>query len=61
MTTVTAERDKEYFEGKLSANAVAVDDLNQKMNTLSLKLESAEETMKNREHLELFSHPFFLS
>ncbi|KAH7524396.1 hypothetical protein FEM48_Zijuj06G0114800 [Ziziphus jujuba var. spinosa] len=44
-----AEKDKEFFEGKLSASAVAVEGLNQQMNGLSLKLENAEETLRNRE------------
>ncbi|KAK9930531.1 hypothetical protein M0R45_027568 [Rubus argutus] len=44
-----AEKDKESFEGKLSASAVALDGLNQQMNALSIKLESAEETIRNRE------------
>ncbi|XP_015885402.2 synaptonemal complex protein 1 [Ziziphus jujuba] len=44
-----AEKDKEFFEGQLSASAVAVEGLNQQMNGLSLKLENAEETIRNRE------------
>ncbi|KAM6543913.1 hypothetical protein CsatB_008360 [Cannabis sativa] len=44
-----AEKDKELFEGKLSANANVLDDLNQLMNGLSLKLDTAEETIKKRE------------
>ncbi|KAM5575712.1 synaptonemal complex protein 2-like [Rosa sericea] len=44
-----AEKDKESFEGKLSASAVALDDLSQQMNDLSIKLESAEENIRNRE------------
>ena len=46
---LTAEKDKEFFEGKLSANEKALDDLNQQMNGLSLKLESAEETIRKCE------------
>ncbi|PRQ21835.1 hypothetical protein RchiOBHm_Chr7g0243631 [Rosa chinensis] len=44
-----AEKDKESFEGKLSASAVALDGLSQQMNDLSIKLESAEETIRNSE------------
>ncbi|XP_004301313.1 PREDICTED: synaptonemal complex protein 2-like [Fragaria vesca subsp. vesca] len=44
-----AEKDKEAFEGKLSASTVALDGSTQQMNDLSIKLESAEETIRNRE------------
>ncbi|PON61551.1 Synaptonemal complex protein [Parasponia andersonii] len=44
-----AEKDKEFFEGKLSTNVIALDDLNQQMNGLSLKLDSAGETIRNLE------------
>ncbi|XP_034675852.1 synaptonemal complex protein 1-like isoform X1 [Vitis riparia] len=44
-----AEKDKELFEDKLSASSVAFDGLNDQMNGLSLKLESAEESIKNYE------------
>ncbi|KAL6184397.1 hypothetical protein ACLB2K_045798 [Fragaria x ananassa] len=36
-------------DGKLSASAVALDGLSQQMNDLSIKLESAEETIRTRE------------
>ncbi|KAL5559001.1 hypothetical protein UlMin_035212 [Ulmus minor] len=52
-----AEKSKEFFEGKLSANAVSFDGLNQQMNDLSLKLDSAEDTIRNREkELEELKH-----
>ncbi|KAL6179840.1 hypothetical protein ACLB2K_046511 [Fragaria x ananassa] len=44
-----AEKDKDAFEGKFSASAVALDGLSQQMNDLSIKLESAEETIRTRE------------
>ncbi|XP_010091768.2 synaptonemal complex protein 2, partial [Morus notabilis] len=44
-----AEKDKEFFQGKLSASAIALDNLNQQMNGLSLKLDSAGETIRKRE------------
>ncbi|KAM1729294.1 hypothetical protein ACFX12_019704 [Malus domestica] len=44
-----AEKDKESFECKLSASSIALDGLNQQMDGLSLKLESAEELIRNRE------------
>ncbi|KAB5568696.1 hypothetical protein DKX38_002489 [Salix brachista] len=44
-----AEKDKEFFEGKLSASSNGIDNLNQQLNDLSLKLDSAEETIRNRE------------
>nr|XP_011467644.1 PREDICTED: synaptonemal complex protein 2-like isoform X2 [Fragaria vesca subsp. vesca] len=52
-----AEKDKEAFEGKLSASAVALNGLSQQMNDLSIKLESAEETIRTREK-ELEQHRF---
>lgn len=39
-----AEKDKQYFEEKLTANSVGLDSLNKQINSLSLKLEAAEET-----------------
>lgn len=54
MPALTAEKDKEFFEGQLSASAVAVEGLNQQMNGLSLKLENAEETIRNRKFFSLF-------
>ncbi|ONI35114.1 hypothetical protein PRUPE_1G516800 [Prunus persica] len=44
-----AEKDRESFEGKISASTIALDGLNQQMNGLSLKLESAEDIIRNRE------------
>ncbi|CAK7347138.1 unnamed protein product [Dovyalis caffra] len=44
-----AEKDKEFFEGKLSTSSNAIDNLNQQLNTLFLKLGSAEETIRTRE------------
>ncbi|KAJ4839896.1 Synaptonemal complex protein 1 [Turnera subulata] len=44
-----AEKDKEFFDGKLSASSKAIDSLNQQLGGLSLKLGSAEETIKTRE------------
>ncbi|KAK9270469.1 hypothetical protein L1049_026049 [Liquidambar formosana] len=44
-----AEKDKAFFEDKLSASTLAIDDLNHQMDGLSLKLESADETIRNRE------------
>ncbi|KAL3733157.1 hypothetical protein ACJRO7_022648 [Eucalyptus globulus] len=44
-----AEKDKEFFEDKLSASSVAIDGLNQQMAALSMKLESAEETIQRRD------------
>ncbi|XP_022773149.1 synaptonemal complex protein 1-like isoform X2 [Durio zibethinus] len=43
-----AEKDKEFFEGKLSQSSKAIDSLNEHMDGLSLKLSSAEETIRNR-------------
>ena len=54
---LTAEKDKEFFEEKLSTSSIALDDLNQQMHDLSLKLESAEETLGIRE----CSHPKYIS
>ncbi|KAJ9166594.1 hypothetical protein P3X46_021320 [Hevea brasiliensis] len=43
-----AEKDKEFFEGKLSTSSNAIENLNQQMNELSLKLDSAEETIRTQ-------------
>ncbi|CAN1239288.1 Synaptonemal complex protein 1 [Linum grandiflorum] len=40
-----AEKDKEFFEGKLSTSSNAIDILNQQIYDLSLKLTSTEETV----------------
>ncbi|KAG8378313.1 hypothetical protein BUALT_Bualt08G0124400 [Buddleja alternifolia] len=44
-----AEKDKAFFEDKLSATSVALDKLHESMKSMSLKLDSSEETIKNRE------------
>ncbi|CAN0889975.1 Synaptonemal complex protein 1, partial [Linum grandiflorum] len=44
-----AEKDKEFFEGKLSTSSNAIDMLNQQIHDLSLKLTSTEETVTTRE------------
>ncbi|KAH7865402.1 hypothetical protein Vadar_006149 [Vaccinium darrowii] len=44
-----AEKDKKFFEDKLSSSASALDNLHVQMQTLSLKLETSEETVRNRE------------
>ncbi|XVE55497.1 hypothetical protein DITRI_Ditri03aG0163300 [Diplodiscus trichospermus] len=48
-----AEKDKEFFEGKVSESSKAIDSLNEVMDGLSLKLSSAEETIrKNGKEIE---------
>ncbi|WRX30895.1 hypothetical protein QQP08_023382, partial [Theobroma cacao] len=42
-----AEKDTEFFEGKLSESSKVIESLNEHMNGLSLKLSSAEETIRN--------------
>ncbi|XWS15003.1 hypothetical protein CRYUN_Cryun35bG0057200 [Craigia yunnanensis] len=42
-----AEKDKEFFEDKESECSKAIDSLNEHMDGLSLKLSSAEETIRN--------------
>ncbi|CDP01053.1 unnamed protein product [Coffea canephora] len=44
-----AEKDKVYFEDKLSASSVALDNLHEQMKSLSLRLESSEEAVRTRE------------
>ncbi|CAK9154261.1 unnamed protein product [Ilex paraguariensis] len=44
-----AEKDKACFEDKLSGTSVALDNLHDQMKCLSLRLESSEETVRNRE------------
>ncbi|KAK1429592.1 hypothetical protein QVD17_11806 [Tagetes erecta] len=44
-----AEKDKVFFENKLSETSVALDNLNGQMKSLSLKLESSEETVRTRD------------
>ncbi|XP_012448063.1 synaptonemal complex protein 1 [Gossypium raimondii] len=43
-----AEKDTEFFEVKVSESSKAIDSLNEYMEGLSLKLSSAEETIRNR-------------
>ncbi|KAH1065339.1 hypothetical protein J1N35_030326 [Gossypium stocksii] len=43
-----AEKDTEFFEVKVSESSKAIDSLNEHMEGLSLKLSSAEETLRNR-------------
>ncbi|KAI8538602.1 hypothetical protein RHMOL_Rhmol09G0117200 [Rhododendron molle] len=43
----TVDKDKEFFEDKLLSSALAIDNLHDQMKTLSLKLESSEETVRN--------------
>ncbi|KAB2030539.1 hypothetical protein ES319_D05G239000v1 [Gossypium barbadense] len=43
-----AEKDTEFFEVKVSESSKAIDSLNEHMEGLSLKLSSAEETIRNR-------------
>ncbi|KAJ0756886.1 hypothetical protein HanOQP8_Chr04g0140131 [Helianthus annuus] len=45
----TAEKDKVFFENKLSETSVALDSLNGQMKSLSLRLESSEETVRTRD------------
>ncbi|KAL3514142.1 hypothetical protein ACH5RR_026859 [Cinchona calisaya] len=44
-----AEKDKIFFEDKLSTSSVALDNLHEQMNSLSLRLEYSEETVRTRE------------
>ncbi|KAI3822436.1 hypothetical protein L1987_10026 [Smallanthus sonchifolius] len=44
-----AEKDKVFFENKLSETSVALDILNGQMKSLSLRLESSEETVRIRD------------
>lgn len=44
----TAEKDKQFFEDKLSSSMNALDSQKQQMDHLSLKLVSAEEIIRNR-------------
>ncbi|XP_075496834.1 LOW QUALITY PROTEIN: synaptonemal complex protein 1-like [Primulina tabacum] len=43
-----AEKDKAYFEDKLSETSVALDKLHEQMKSMSSRLESSEETVKIR-------------
>ncbi|KAL8482086.1 hypothetical protein ACS0TY_027710 [Phlomoides rotata] len=44
-----AVKDKEFFEDKMSATSVALDKLHENMKSMSLKLESSEDTIKARD------------
>ncbi|KAA8538084.1 hypothetical protein F0562_027692 [Nyssa sinensis] len=44
-----AEKDKAFFEDKLSVSSTALDNLHDQMKSMSLRLESSEETVRNRE------------
>ncbi|XP_073304796.1 synaptonemal complex protein 1-like [Primulina huaijiensis] len=43
-----AEKDKAYFEDKLSETSVSLDKLHEQMKSMSLRLDSSEETVKIR-------------
>ncbi|KAI8008820.1 Synaptonemal complex protein 2 [Camellia lanceoleosa] len=45
--TRPSEKDKEFFEDKLSSSAAALDNLHNQMKMLSLRFESSEETVGN--------------
>ncbi|KAF7131732.1 hypothetical protein RHSIM_Rhsim09G0084000 [Rhododendron simsii] len=45
--SASADKDKEFFEDKLLSSALAIDNLHDQMKTLSLKLKSLEETVRN--------------
>jgi synaptonemal complex protein 1 len=53
---VIAEKDKETLENKLSASSEALESLNKQMEGLSLKLNSAQETISTREFFLLVLH-----
>ncbi|KAK3033908.1 hypothetical protein RJ639_033543 [Escallonia herrerae] len=44
-----AEKDKKFFEEKLSTTSMAIDNLHDQMKSLSLTLKSSEEIVRNRE------------
>ncbi|KAI4372568.1 hypothetical protein MLD38_010781 [Melastoma candidum] len=44
-----AEKDKKFFEEKLLGSSVAIDNLNQQMSSLSMKLEEADVAVKKRD------------
>ncbi|XP_071698726.1 synaptonemal complex protein 1-like [Rutidosis leptorrhynchoides] len=44
-----AEKDKVFFSNKFSDTSVALDNLNSQMKSLSLRLESSEDTIRNRD------------
>ncbi|XP_028112615.1 synaptonemal complex protein 1-like [Camellia sinensis] len=46
-SALPAEKDKEFFEDKLSSSATALDNLHNQMKTSSLRFESSEEIVGN--------------
>ncbi|WCJ44468.1 Myosin heavy chain-related protein [Euphorbia peplus] len=44
-----SEKDKQFFESELLVNSNEIDNLNQQLSDLSIKLGSAEETLRTRE------------
>jgi len=50
-----AEKDKETLENKLSASSEALDSLSKQMDDLSLKLDSAQETIRTRKFFLIYS------
>ncbi|GMH31388.1 hypothetical protein Nepgr_033231 [Nepenthes gracilis] len=44
-----AEKDKQLIEQKLSANSATVDKLNEQLNNMSIKLQSADEAVRDRD------------
>ncbi|KAL4577325.1 hypothetical protein LXL04_013433 [Taraxacum kok-saghyz] len=49
MTFSTAEKEEDFFTNKLFETSSALDNLHGQMKSLSVKLESSEETIRNRE------------
>lgn len=47
--TSTAEKDKAYFEDKLSATSVTLNEFHENLKSMSLKLDSSEQTIRTRE------------
>lgn len=45
----SAEKDKSFFEDNFSTTSVALDNLHDQMKSLSLRLNSSENTVKSRE------------
>lgn len=48
-----AEKDKETYQSKVVANSSVIEELNRKFNSLALKLEDAEETVRCRKLFHL--------
>ncbi|CAL5324348.1 unnamed protein product [Camellia sinensis] len=51
--TGPSEKDKEFFEDKLSSSAAALDNLHNQMKTSSLRFESSEEIVGNYAMIKL--------